>query len=273
MRPSATLLAEFGATTPVFVTETQIATVWKVTHNNSFAALKIYKNGNTQDEWQGFDLLEALDGNGSALIFGRKRNAALMEWLNGASLGDLSRSGNDDQATVEIGRIANKVHSSNVCLELRSVEDNFDALLSLKISGTWPHELRSQMAAAQNLAAYLIDNQIDVCALHGDLHHDNIKLGARGYVAFDAKGLIGDRAYDVANAFKNPVDAPEIYGNPSRITRLVDALSASMDIPAKRLLGWAAAHCALSIVWTGQIDGDPHLAQLQKLMTAYQAAR
>lgn len=273
MTPTSEMLSSFGIHTPVFVAQTGIATIWKVNYRDGFAALKIYKNGNTQDEWDGFHLLEALQGNGTALIYQRTQASALIEWLDGPSLGDLARSGQDDVATVQIGRVANMIHASGVRPNLRSLAENFEALLTLKISTTLPHEVQSVMAEGQSVAKQLLTTQVEICALHGDLHHDNIKLGAHGYVAFDAKGLIGDRAYDVANAFKNPVDAPDIYGDPSRMTGLADTLGTIMNVQPKRLLAWASAHCALSIAWTGQIADDPDMAQLQKLLTAYQSAR
>lgn len=270
MKPSDNLLADFGVNTPIFVAETSIATIWKVNYNEDFAALKIYKNANTQDEWQGFGLLKALAGQGAALVYQLGHGAALIEWLEGESLGDLSRRGCDNVATTELGRVANTIHASNARANLRTLEATFDALMTLKICAAWSHEEKSLMTTAQSLAVAHITNQIDMRALHGDLHHDNIKLTARGYVSFDAKGIIGDRAYDVANAFKNPVNAPEIYGDPRRITRLAESLGAIMDIAPKRLLGWATAHCALSIAWTSETSGDPDLNQLRKLMAAYQ---
>ena len=39
--------------------------------------------------------------------------------------------------------------------------------------------------------------------LHGDLHHDNILFGARGWLGIDPHGLIGDPAYDAANLLYN----------------------------------------------------------------------
>lgn len=269
MIPSDKLLARFGARSPVLANETGIATIWKVHYRDGFAALKIYKNGNTQDEWPGFDLLDALAGKGTAWLYQRSKGAVLMEWLDRPTLGDLSRDGQDDLATQEIGWIANAIHASKARPNLRSLEENFKELLSLKISKAWPPDVQSDFAAAQKLAAKLIANQVDIRALHGDLHHDNIMLGERGYVAIDAKGLIGDRAYDVANAFKNPLGAYDVYGDSGRIMRMANDLSTIMKIPRTRLLGWAAAHCALSIIWTGQIIGGPDLPQLKKLLAAY----
>ena len=53
--------------------------------------------------------------------------------------------------------------------------------------------------ASEPLAA-----QRDVVPLHGDIHHRNIRQSARGWLAFDANGLVGERAYDCANTLCYP---------------------------------------------------------------------
>ncbi len=265
MTPPGKVLATFGVTDPKIVIQTGIATIWKVQFQGKDAALKVYDNGNTQDEWQGFDLLEAVQGNGTAQLYARTDGAALIEWLDGSSLGDLSRQGNDAQATAQIGRIANLIHRTNVRCELTPLEKVFEALFALKTKHTQPH-----MAQAQQVARELFAGQTDICALHGDLHHDNIRHSARGYLAFDAKGVRGDRAYDVANVFKNPLDVLQVFGDPDIIAQRAKDLGRILNLTPKRILGWAAAHCALSIVWSGDLQSDPDLHQLQKLLSAYQ---
>ncbi len=148
----------------------------------------------------------------------------------------------------------------------------FAALLLQKIDVRWPHETQTSIAASQTLAKKLLSQQIEICALHGDLHHDNIRLSDRGYLAFDPKGLIGDRAYDLANLFKNPVDAPAVFGDPDRITRKAEDLAKALDTSPKRILSWAVAHCGLPIVWIGQIATDPLVHQLHSLQAALQTS-
>lgn len=45
----------------------------------------------------------------------------------------------------------------------------------------------------------------DRVALHGDLHHENILLGARGWVVIDPKGLVGDPAFEPSAYLRNPL--------------------------------------------------------------------
>ncbi len=95
------------------------------------------------------------------------------------------------------------------------------------------------MHRARTLAADLLAKQSDLRPLHGDFHHDNIKRGARGYLAFDAKGVIGDRAFELANAFRNPLGADVTVQNPRRINHIAQLWGQAFEVPSSRLLSWA----------------------------------
>ena len=81
------------------------------------------------------------------------------------------------------------------------------------------------------------------------VHHDNIRLGTRGFCAFDAKGVVGERTYELANAFRNPKGARKLVFNRNRIEVLADCWSQSFNVNRERLLQWAFVKCALSIAW------------------------
>jgi streptomycin 6-kinase len=104
-----------------------------------------------------------------------------------------------------------------------------------------------------------LTTQTDIRPLHGDLHHDNIKGSPRGYLAFDAKGILGERCYDFANALRNPIGAEAHYRQPEVIKRRVSAWAQCFGVPENRLLQWAAAHSALSLAWsnTGVFADEP----------------
>jgi streptomycin 6-kinase len=269
--PDSGLCARLKVSDPILVAQTPIAHVWKVSRDKGLAALKVYIDGNTQDEAPGFDLLDALDGNGVARIYQRERTAVLMEWLDGPSLGDLARAGHDAQATAILAKVANTIHAQNPMLHLKSVAENAEGLLALQNSAAWPSEVQTNMMQAKALARRLINMPHEITPLHGDLHHDNIKQTERGNIAFDAKGLCGDRAYDVANAFKNPVGGENIYQEPERIVAMADSFSQILGITRDRILGWAAAHCALSIVWDETIADNTLQPHLRSLLSAYQS--
>lgn len=102
----AELLRTFGARDPVQVAESGIATVWRVKVAGGHAALKLYKNGNPQDEIPGTQFLQSRAGKGAVRILAYEREAVLMEYLDGPSLGDLSRAGQDAESHDTLAAVA-----------------------------------------------------------------------------------------------------------------------------------------------------------------------
>jgi streptomycin 6-kinase len=237
---------------PVFVTETAIANIWKVhIDQDHFAALKIYKKPDMGNEAAGFRYLEGLNGVGAVNVLWYDHNTALTEWLDGPSLGDLTRGGQHASASVELVAVAHKLHSNPPAVSIDFPELNhwFDALFRLKFSDDCASASQRDLLQCKQLARNLIDTQQDLRPLHGDLHHDNIQMGTRGYCAFDAKGVLGERAFELANAFRNPKGADQIIRDPARINFLADLWSQSFAVDRQRLLQWASVKCALSMAW------------------------
>lgn len=264
--PPDTVLQQLGLSDPLHIVETTIANVWKVTRaDGEPAALKIYKNRDPKGEDIGFRLTAALDGKGTAKTYAFADGIALLEWLDGPSLGDLSRSGQDNEATARLIKVADQIHTAPKNLELTPLADNFDPLLTLQVSPTWPAITQQGILQGQHMAKQLLANQHDIRPLHGDLHHDNIKDSTRGYLAFDAKGLIGDRAYELANAFQNPVGSDALLTDRARARRLANTWAQHWETTPTRLLSWAAAHSALSMTWARNFDQPLHMKTLSML--------
>ncbi|MEL6594427.1 MAG: aminoglycoside phosphotransferase family protein [Pseudomonadota bacterium] len=255
-QPPARALQEHGLSDAVFIERTAIASIWKVMRQTGeAAALKVYHGPTMGNEGAGFAYLEALNGQGAARVYACTSSIALTEWLAGPSLGDLSRGGQDDLATRELLGVALKLHRQGVTpqTDLPTLDRWFRGLLTLQIPRGCPPAARQNLEDCRALASRLLADPQDVCPLHGDLHHDNIRLGDRGYCAFDAKGIIGERAYELANAFRNPKGAAALIRNPDRIRALRDHWSAPFNVASRRLMQWAAVKCALSIAW----NSDP----------------
>jgi streptomycin 6-kinase len=100
----------------------------------------------------------------------------------------------------------------------------------------------------------LDDSPIEV-PLHGDLHHDNIVLSQRGWLAIDPKGVLGDPGFDAANLFYNPLDRDTLCSDPERIARMAQTLSRTLKQDPRRLLDHAFAYGCLSAAWHGE-DGN-----------------
>lgn len=276
--PDDALLSSFRVSNPVLVTETALASVWKVEQENGrSAALKLYREGSMKNEAPGFSMLDAWGGEGAAHLVQKNSFAALIEWLDGPSLGDFVRSGKDKGANILLVRVACRLHEqpANDRLKLPSLEEWFQPMLAAKPSKECPRPAAADLGKAQKLLTALLDSQTDITALHGDLHHDNIRLGLRGFCAFDAKGVRGERTFELANAFRNPKGAEAIVNDSARIGHLADQWSHVFAVDRARLLAWAAVKCALSIVWRTDRDGedilvgaDAEFSHLKRLLNA-----
>lgn len=88
--------------------------------------------------------------------------------------------------------------------------------------------------------------------LHGDLHHANILYSsARGWVAIDPKGIVGDPGYEVGTFMINRllVDATESELM-DIFNRRLKVFSAELEMDRERLKRWAFCHAVLSGVWS-----------------------
>lgn len=248
--PTETLLSEFCVTDPEFVDETGIARIWKVKRaDKSFAAFKIYLGDNMKNEAPGFEFLRSKNGVGVAEIYQTNHNCALMEWLEGESLGDMVRRGEDQQAAIKLIEVANAIHQDRpeLAIDLPHLETWYEDVFDLKYADNVSQDVKDNFATCQHLADELFAQQQDIVALHGDLHHDNIKHSARGFLAFDAKGIVGERAYEIANAFRNPKGGDIYVQDPARFLYLADLWSKEFDVDRVRLLKWTIVKCGWSI--------------------------
>ena len=258
------------------VAETATSWIFRVEQNGrNFAALKILKPLAAVEERRGAMLMNWYGGEGAATIFDMHGDTIFMEWLDGGTLGDPVRAGKDDEGTIAIATIIASLHRprANTPDGLEPLRDRFQILFDTDVR-TWPHTARDLYARSCGIALKLFDRPSAQIPLHGDMHHDNVLSSDRGWLAIDPKGLICDPAYDLANVFINPKGAAHLATDPRRIAARADILSQRLDYPRKRLLGWAAAHAALSACWELR-EGRSithQLACLPHLLSAYDQA-
>ena len=111
---------------------------------------------------------------------------------------------------------------------------------------------------AARVARSLLNSPRDVRLLHGDMHHENIlRSASRGWVAIDPQFLIGESAYDVANALYNPEGLPDITESPERLEVRVRILSQELQLDPERVLAFGFAHGGLSAAWRLEDGQDP----------------
>ena len=106
--------------------------------------------------------------------------------------------------------------------------------------------------------------------LHGDLHHDNILFGRRGWLAIDPHGLIGDPAYDAANLLYNPLERQDLRTDPVRARRLADVLAPAAQRPVAAVLGYGFCHACLSAAWHLE---DENVAEAERSLAVARAVQ
>ena len=231
--------------------DTPTSRVFRVRHRGAVAALKLLKPKG-REEIAGARLMRWWDGAGTARVWELSDDAVLMEWLDGPSAGDMARTGQDDAATGILCDVLADLHRPRGAPPDLHDLAGWVRPLTLARAADWP----PAFAEAALRLGHLLETAPDAVPLHGDFHHDNVMRSARGWLAMDPKGLIGDPAYDAANLFRNPLGASELALDAGRIARLADRVSARLGQRRGRVLDWAAAHCALAAVWN-RSDGNP----------------
>jgi streptomycin 6-kinase len=258
------------------IADSQSSAIFRVEQNGrNFAVLKILKPLAAEEERRGAALMNWYGGEGAATIFDIHGDTIFMEWLDGGTLGEAVRAGHDDDSTIALAPLVAGLlrPRADVPADLLELRPRFQTLFDTDVR-QWPHTARDLYARACGIALKLFDKPVADIPLHGDLHHDNILSSDRGWLAIDPKGLLGDATYEVANVFRNPYGANKIVTDPRRIQGLADAFAARLGFNRKRVLGWAAAHSALSACWD-LAAGNPitvDLAVLPLLLSAYDQA-
>ena len=112
--PQPSILNDLQLNNPCFVEDTSFATIWRVTRaGGENAALKLYHQKGMRNEAKGFEFLSSQDGHGAAYVFEVSDQFALIEWLDGPSLGDLTRAGEDEKSCMLLVEVAKKLHQSH----------------------------------------------------------------------------------------------------------------------------------------------------------------
>lgn len=131
-------------------------------------------------------------------------------------------------------------------------------------------------AEAEARLQVLTGETFPIQPLHGDLHHDNILFGARGWLVIDPHGLIGDPAYDAANLLYNPLERQDLRSDPARARRLAEVLAPAVQRPVAAVLGYGFCHTCLSAAWhleDGNVaEAERSLAVARAVQAALKAA-
>jgi streptomycin 6-kinase len=213
-----------------------------VRHHGEPAMLKIARE---EEERRGGRLMAWWDGDGAARVLAHDDQALLLERATGPrTLVAMVAAGADDEASRILCAVAARLHAPRRGRppELAPLSHWFEALSPA--AGVHGGLLAQADAAARELLA----TPREAVVLHGDIHHGNVlDAGARGWVAVDPKGLLGERTFDFVNILRNPDAATALA--PGRFGRQIDVLADAGALDRHRLLKWTLAFAGLSASW------------------------
>lgn len=250
-------LQRWSLTEPHLLTATATSHIYTVRYQGETVILKRLNAVGVADESGGAVALDYWQGQGAVRLLQHDDGAHLLEYAGGDDLLPLVDRGADSEATGIIAGVLNQLHSAPAPLPavgLTPLPRWFRSLFKCAESeGASPVYQRGAQVAAGLLAA---PQQVRV--LHGDIHHQNIrhKVG-RGWLAFDPKGLIGERTYDAANTLCNPPDRPQIVLDENRLLTQAALLAKTTHLDEGRLLAYTFAYACLSAAWSVEDDADP----------------
>lgn len=204
------------------------------------------------DEQRSGEVLAHWDGRGAVRLIEQAPGAVLIERaLPGDDLSPMVQAGRDAEATLIL------------CQVMAQLNRPAPAAASFRTIVDWGQGFaRNRHAAVQaGMDAGLIDRaarrfrrlcetQREPIVLHGDLQHYNVvRDAARGWLAIDPKGEVGELAYELAAALRQPLESPQIFLTPQQMDRRVRIYCARLGVDRKRVLGWCFARNCVAALW------------------------
>lgn len=213
----------------------------------------------TDDGWEeqrGASALRHFDGRGAVRLYRSDAAAQLLEYANGEELIRLVERGDDQGATRIIAATIKQLHGAPQASQSGGallLKDWFRELFN-KADNDRAAGVESTYVRGAELAARLLADPREVRVLHGDIHHRNIRLSQRGWLAFDPKGLLGERTYDCANTLCNPFGGQlghdELVHDERRLLANAGLLADALEIELARVLQFTFAYACLSAAWS-----------------------
>jgi streptomycin 6-kinase len=239
-------LKAWNLSNPQLLTQTTTSHIYTVTYGAETVILKLL-SASEVDEQRGAVALRYFDGRGTVRLLQCDERAHLLEYAAGDELITLVERGEDEHATRIIAQVIKKLHSNpdDAPHEGLIMLDNWFRELFNKAEVDKQEGIESIYIRSASLARRLLANQRDVRVLHGDIHHRNIRQSLRGWLAFDPKGLIGERTYDCANTLCNP-PMPELVHNETRLLTNAAILADTLAIDLSRVLAFTYAYACLN---------------------------
>ena len=210
-----------------------------------------------EDGLRGADFLAWRNGIGCVRLLDRAGTMLLMEHAGKKTLRDHLDVQGDPDATRIAAEVLLRYHCRSDTPPPASLQPltRYFASLFIKAEQDRKDGVAGAYAEAAALAETLLADQQDIKPLHGDLHHENIMHGARGWIVIDPAGLIGDAALDVANMFSNPLDRFDLTRDEARIAGMAEVFAETLGRDVRTILRYAYAYGCLSAAWHDE-DGS-----------------
>jgi streptomycin 6-kinase len=249
-------LAAWDLSNPQLLTQTATSHIYTVTHGGEAVVLKLLSATETEEQ-RGALALRCFDGRGAVRLLRYDDGAHLMEYAAGDELVTLVERGEDENATRIIAQVLEQLHSApqNAPRDGLVPLDHWFGALFAKAAADSQAGIASIYVRGAALSERLLAGQRDVRVLHGDIHHYNIRQTPRGWLAFDSKGLVGERTYDCANTLCNPV-MPELVHNEARLLANAAILADALALDLWRVLAFTYAYACLNASWHVRIGND-----------------
>lgn len=238
---------------PELIAETFSSRIWKVTREDgSLAVVKDLKPfDDVADELRGEHYLAWRRGEGAVRLLGRDGNRMLLEYAGDRLLSEHLAEHGDDAATEIAAEVMAKLFSPSqhpVPPDLQPLRDRYVSLFRAAKADRDAGRHSLYVEAAE-VAGRLLADPHGIKPLHGDLHHDNILFGPRGWLAIDPKGVLGDPGFDAANVFYNPLDRDDLCLDPRRIAHMAEMFGKTIGQSPRAILDHAIAYGCLSAAW------------------------
>ena len=251
---------EWKVSSPTLFTETPTSRIIMVRlENGEQAVVKQLTPIGMQEELRGAHYLDWHDGNGSVRLLAQQDNNLLLEYGGKRTLLDHLNEYGDGAATsiyvdVLSRLIAKPYEAAENPHEFVPLREQYSSLFK-KAKADANKGLNSLSVEVAPIADRLLSDHSHIQLLHGDIHHENILHGKRGWLVIDPKGLIGDPMYDTANMFYNPLDRDDLRQSESRIGMMAQTFSQAFNRDIRTILGFGMTHACLSASWHDE-DGN-----------------
>lgn len=257
-------VAEWHLLEPRLLAQTATSHVYTVDWGSDTTILKLLTDDG-REEQRGGAALRHFDGRGAVRLYRSDGGAQLLEYARGEELMALVERGDDQGATRIIAGIIQQLHGAppGDAAGVLPLRDWFRELFN-KAGSDATAGVDSIYVRGAELAARLLEDPREVRVLHGDIHPGNIRHSPRGWLAFDPKGLVGERTYDCANTlcnlFRRPLRHEERAHDAKRLLTHAGILVDALEIELARVLQFTFAYACLGATWSLN-TGRSHEAQ------------